>query len=168
MPVLSEQRYSFTHQSSSSTGNSASQVHSLIMWWMATESCSDDGNTGASLGQQWREFRPRSRQAVWPCEPFLSSSHKGPLIRTNEATACWMLTYIQVTWTPLGALVIMTRLPPFLVVSLVPHPCPAMLVWLKQHRSGIAVLSTGCRKGHSAKLTLQEQFQPECITVEGD
>jgi hypothetical protein len=42
-----------------------------------------------------------------------------------------------------------------------------VLEWLKQHRSGIAALLTGCHKGHSVKLTLQEQFQPECITVEG-
>ena len=39
-------------------------IHSFIMWWMATGSCSDDGNTGASVGRRWTEFRPRSCQAV--------------------------------------------------------------------------------------------------------
>jgi len=27
-------------------------IHSFIMWWMATESCSDDGDTGASVGRR--------------------------------------------------------------------------------------------------------------------
>ena len=75
---------------------------------------------------------------------------------------CW---YIQVWSTLCNALIIMKRLLPFPMVFLAPRPCPTVQAWLKQHRSGIEALLTGCHKGHSAKLTLQEQFQPECMTV---